>query len=141
MEGWNAQTEAILVARFARDTQLALATVAGTMPYVRVVNAYYASGAFYVITHAQSGKIHQLEQNPNVALCGEWFTAHGVGENLGHVQKAENLPMLDTLKVAFAAWYGNGHVDENDPDTVLLRIRLTDGILYHHGTRYDIHFC
>ena len=48
--------------------------------------------------------------------------------------------IMSKLRTVFAEWYGNGHVDEEDPNTCLLRIRLTTGILYHHGTRYDIDF-
>ena len=42
--------------RFGRDTVLSLATVGEGGPAVRLVNAYYEDGAFYVITHALSGK-------------------------------------------------------------------------------------
>ena len=41
---------------------------------------------------------------------------------------------------AFAAWYDNGHTNERDPNTCLLKIKLTDGVLFSHGTRYDIDF-
>ncbi len=42
---------------------------------------------------------------------------------------------------AFAGWYDNGHINENDKNTCVLCIRLTDGVLYHGGKRYDIDFC
>ena len=48
--------------------------------------------------------------------------------------------MADKLRAAFAEWYANGHTNEADPNTIILRIRLTDGVLFHHGTRYDITF-
>ena len=44
------------------------------------------------------------------------------------------------LRAAFAAWYGNGHTNEEDPNTCLLKIKLTDGVLFADGTRYDIDF-
>ena len=44
------------------------------------------------------------------------------------------------LREAFAAWYDNGHTDESDPNTCILRIRLTDGILLNHGTKYELDF-
>ena len=136
----NKTTEAILAARFGRDSLIALATAVDGRPHVRTVDAVYVSGAFYVVTHAKSGKMQQIEYNPLVAVSGDWFTAHGVGENLGHVLLQEHAAIMRTLRTAFAAWYGNGHVNEADPDTVLLRIRLTDGVLFADGTRYDIDF-
>lgn len=41
---------------------------------------------------------------------------------------------------AFAEWYYNGHTNEADPNTCILCIHLTDGVLMSHGTRYDIDF-
>lgn len=136
----NTELAAKMDERFGHDTLIALATVDGDSPAVRTVNAFYENGAFYTITHAQSGKMHHIAKNPRVAVCGEWFTAHGVGESLGHVLLPDNMDMLSKLRTVFAAWYGNGHVNEADPDTILLRVRLTDGILFWQGTRYDIEF-
>ena len=130
----------ILNERFGCDSLIALGTVDGTTPYVRAVNSYYENGAFYVVTHALSNKMRQIEKNPTVAICGEWFTAHGIGKSLGHVLDPKNADMMDKLRVVFAEWYDNGHVDEDDPNTILLRIRLTDGVLLSHGTRYDLRF-
>ena len=81
-----------------------------------------------------------LVKNPTVAVCGEWFTAHGIGENLGHVLREENQGIMDKLRTAFAAWYDNGHINEADTNTCLLKIELTDGVLFSDGTRYDIVF-
>lgn len=49
-----------------------------------------------------------------MAISGDWFTAHGKGMNLGWFCKDEN--------------------------TCILRIQLTDGILFSNGIRYDIDF-
>ena len=126
--------------RFGRDREIYLATLEGDRPWVRTVNSYYEDGSFYVITYALSNKIKQLAQNPNAAICGDWFTAHGVGENLGWVLAEENAALLAKLKEVFSAWYGNGDINESDPNTCILRIRLTDGVLFWHGARYDIDF-
>ncbi|MBQ8620175.1 MAG: pyridoxamine 5'-phosphate oxidase family protein [Clostridia bacterium] len=128
----------LMTERFSKDSLIALATVSGDTPYVRAVNAYYMDGAFYCVTHARSNKMKQLEENPIVGLCGEWFTGHGRGESLGHVLREENRAVMDVLRPAFAAWYSNGHVNEADPDTILLRITLTDGVLMKHGKRYEM---
>lgn len=136
----HADIASILQDRFGHDTLIALATADDNAPAVRTVNALYENGAFYTITYAKSNKMQHILKNPRVAICGDWFTARGTGENLGHVLLAENAGIMDRLRAAFADWYGNGHIHETDPDTVLLRIRLIDGILYHQGTRYEIEF-
>ena len=136
----NAQTDLILTDQFGKDSLIALATVEDGIPYVRTVNAVYIDGAFYVVTYSLSGKMQQIAKNPTVAISGEWFTAHGVGENLGHVLLPENKEIMDILRAAFAAWYDNGHTNEADPNTCLLKINLTDGVLFSDGTRYDIEF-
>ena len=133
-------TNAIIQERFGKDSLIALATVDGDIPAVRTVNTVYIDGAFYVVTYALSGKMKQIAINPTVAICGDWFTAHGVGENLGHVLLEENQNIMEKLRTAFSAWYNNGHTNEADPNTCLLKIRLTDGVLFSHGTRYDIEF-
>lgn len=134
------EVQDILNERFHRDSLIALATSTNHIPHVRTVNSFYEDGSFYVITYALSGKMKQIAQNPTVAISGDWFTAHGVGENLGHVLAQENAPMMKKLREAFASWYSNGHTNETDPNTCLLRIRLTDGVLANHGTWYEIDF-
>ena len=136
----NADIAAKMAERFGHDNLIALATVDGDSPAVRTVNAYYEDGCFYTVTYALSGKMQQIGQNPKVAICGDWFTAHGIGESMGHILHPENAAMADKLRAAFAEWYANGHTNEADPNTIILRIRLTDGVLFHHGTRYDITF-
>lgn len=139
-EKLNGETAEIMDERFGCDTLLSVATTEEGIPYVRIVNSYYEDGAFYIVTYARSNKMRQIEKNSNVAVCGEWFTAHGTGENLGHVKAECNREIMSRLRAVFAEWYDNGHTDENDPNTCLLRIRLTEGTLFHHGSRYDIDF-
>lgn len=140
MNSIPAEAERILAERFGHDCLIALATAEQGRPSVRTVNAYYENGVFYVVTYAHSGKMHQIAENPQIAICGDWFTAHGSGENMGHVLLPQNAPIMAKLRKAFAAWYDNGHIREADPHTCLLAIRLTDGVLFSHGTRYDLHF-
>ncbi|MDL2318964.1 pyridoxamine 5'-phosphate oxidase family protein [Eubacteriales bacterium OttesenSCG-928-A19] len=130
----------ILEERFGRDSLISIATVEGGRPHVRTVDACYEDGAFYAVTYTLSNKMKQIAANPEVAVCGEWFTGHGMGENLGHVRDGGNAAVMAKLRQAFAAWYGNGHVNEDDPNTCLLRVRLTDGILMNEGARYEIDF-
>lgn len=130
----------IMKERFGRDSLIALATLDGGEPAVRTVDAYYEDGCFYVVTYALSGKVQQLKAHPQVAVCGEWFTGKGVGENLGHVKQPHLAEVMGRIRAAFAAWYDNGHTNEDDPHTCLVCIRLQSGVLMHQGTRYDIAF-
>ena len=136
----TAEEKRLMVERFGMDNVIALATLEDGMPCVRYVNAYYEDGAFYVITYGLSNKMRQIEKNPNVAIAGEWFTAHGRGASLGWFGRSENSDMAGKLKKAFEAWINNGHNNFEDENTCILCIRLTDGVLFHHGTRYDLDF-
>ena len=134
------EAKKIMDERFGHDTLIALATTADDIPHVRAVNAYYENGAFYIITHAQSNKVKQIAENPNVGLCGEWFTAHGTGLNLGWFCKEDNRIIARKLKNVFREWINNGHNNFDDENTCILCVRLKDGVLFSHGTRYDILF-
>lgn len=136
----NADIAAKMDERFGHDNLIALATLDGDSPAVRTVNAYYEGGCFYTVTYALSGKMQQINKNPKVAICGEWFTAHGIGESMGHILLKANTDMADKLRTVFAEWYDNGHTNEADPNTIILRILLTDGVLFWQGERYEIDF-
>lgn len=131
------EAEKIMLERFGKDTVIALTTVENEVPYVRYVNAYYENGAFYMITYALSNKIKHIEKNVNVAVAGEWFTAHGKGVNLGYFGKEENDRIAEKLKIVFAEWIDNGHNNFDDENTIILSVELTDGLLLSHGTRYE----
>ncbi|MBQ7348100.1 MAG: pyridoxamine 5'-phosphate oxidase family protein [Clostridia bacterium] len=140
MEKLSKAAEAILIDRFGKDCIIALATTIDDVPYVRNVNAFYDNGAFYVLTYGLSNKMRQIEHNPTVAISGDWFTAHGKGINLGYFGKAENARIAKKMKVAFSEWIDNGHNNFDDINTCILCIKLTDGLLFSHGTRYEIDF-
>ena len=138
MKKLSSEAEKIMIERFGKDTVVALATVENEVPYVRYVNAYYENGAFYIITYAHSNKMKHMENNPTIAIAGEWFTAHGKGINLGYWGQEENHFIAEKLKNAFAEWIDNGHYNFNDENTIILCVELTDGLLLSHGTRYEI---
>lgn len=140
MEKLNSNSKKIMIERFAKDNIIALATTEDGIPYVRNVNAFYEDGAFYVITYALSNKMKQIKINPTVAIAGDWFTAHGKCINLGYFGKRENQEIAEKLKKAFYTWIDNGHNNFDDENTCILYIQLTDGVLFSHGTRYDIDF-
>lgn len=140
MERLTKESNAILQERFGKDSIIALATAVDNIPYVRSVDAFYEDGAFYVLTHGLSNKMKQIEQNPTVALSGEWFTAQGKGVNLGYFGKAENAPIAAKMRDIFSAWIDNGHNNFEDVNTCILCIELTSGVLFSNGTRYEIDF-
>lgn len=140
MQKLTLETKEIMNERFGKDNIIAIATVKDGMPHVRNVNGFYEDGAFYVITYALSNKMKQIEENPNVAISGDWFTAHGKGINLGWFCKDENKDIAEKLRKVFQEWIDNGHNNFDDKNTCILCIRLTDGILFSNGTRYDIDF-
>ncbi len=139
MEKLTPETKKLMDERFGHDCIIALATTNEGLPHVRNVDAYYEDGAFYVVTYALSNKMNHIAKNPTVAIAGDWFTAHGTGIDLGFVGKAENQDIMAKLKEAFSSWI-NEHTNLEDENTCLLRIQLTDGILFSHGTRFDIDF-
>ena len=130
----------IMKERFGHDTLIALATVEDGLPWVRTVDGYYEDGAFYVLVNSTTNKMCQIAKEPRVAVCGDWFTGHGVAEDMGQMLEPRNADILARIKAAFAAWYNNGHMQEDDPNSRILRVRMTDGVLRSHGTRYDIDF-
>ena len=140
MEKLSLEAENIMMERFAKDNIIALATIENGLPNARNVNAYYENKAFYIITYALSDKMKQIEKNPTVAIAADWFTAHGKGVNLGYFGKTENREIAEKLRKAFSSWIDNGHNNFDDENTCILCIQLTDGVLFSHGTRYDIDF-
>ena len=141
MEKLTKDAEQILTERFGKDSLIALATAEDNVPYVRTVNAFYESGAFYIITHKLSNKMRHIEKNPIVAIAGDWFTAHGKAVDLGYFGEPENAAVAAKLRKAFSEWIDNGHNDFNDINTRILCVRLTDGVLLSRGARFDIDFC
>jgi general stress protein 26 len=133
-----------------KDVLISLSTIAlepgdngKSRPAARIVDAYYEDGAFYTVTYAASNKMRQIAQNPEVSICiiVDNFTADGIGENLGWVCDEKNATMMEKLRAIFAAWYNEANDDE-DPNTCLLRIRLTKGLWNdaHKGIRNEVDF-
>jgi len=143
---------AILEQKFGnnKDNVLGLATIAvepnaagKPRPVVRDIDAYYEDGVFYAITYAKSSKMVQIANNNEVAIAVnfEWFTASGIGENLGWVLKPENADLRTKLRKAFEKWYDMAN-DEKDENCCYLAIRLTEGLinLNHHETLINMDF-
>ena len=140
MEKLSKDTERIMNERFGGDSIISLATTVDNIPYVRNVDAFYFDGSFYVLTYGLSRKMIQIEKNPNVAIAGEWFTSLGIGINLGYFGKPENEFIANKMKTVFSKWIDNGHNNFDDENTCILRIELTQGVLFSNGKCYEIDF-
>lgn len=135
----NEEINEILKERFEKDSLISIATIDNTgMPWVRTVDAIYIDDAFYTITNATTNKMKHINQNPVVAICGEWFSGHGKAESIGYIRNEENKDLADKLRTAFASWYDNGHTNESDINTIILKVAVTDGIIYKDGKRYEL---
>ena len=127
----------------AKDNVISLATIALDTndtglphPAVRSIDAFYEDGVFYAITYGTSNKMQQIAMNSEVSISATfeseagqvWFTARGIGENLGWVKDEKNAEIRTKLRTAFAAWYDFAN-DENDPNCYYLAIHLTKGLI------------
>ena len=128
---------AVMDEQFGHDVVMTLATVNGSQANVRSVNAYYRDGAFYITTYDLSSKMKEIAANPSVALCHSLFVAHGRGTNLGNPLAAGNETLRDELRQACCAFYDR-HVNESDPHTCILRVDLTDAVVFTENAKYAI---
>ncbi|SCY23027.1 pyridoxamine 5''-phosphate oxidase [Alkaliphilus peptidifermentans] len=126
-----------------KDNLIALATIAlplnaagNPRPAVRMVNAYYEDGVFYVSSDANKNKTLEIGKNNEVSICGlGLFVAQGRAENLGWVKDERNAEIRGKMKKIFA-WF-DAHGDEDNPDSIVLRITLTEGIITDNDKKYD----
>jgi len=143
---------AILEEKFGnnKDNVLGLATIAlepnadgKPRPVVRDVDAFYEDGVFYTVTYAKSSKMQQIAKNNEIAIAVnfEWFTASGIGENLGWALDPKNASLRTKLRTAFVKWYDMAN-NEKDENCCYLAIRLTNGTINinHHETLVHMDF-
>jgi uncharacterized pyridoxamine 5'-phosphate oxidase family protein len=104
-------------------------------PVVRMVSAYYEDGVFYVSTDARKNKMLQIEKNDSVAICGiEFYSLRGKAENLGWVKDEKNAEIRAKFKKTFD-WFD--HIgDEDNPNSIVLRITLTEGTIIDEERKY-----
>ncbi|MBC9705688.1 MAG: pyridoxamine 5'-phosphate oxidase family protein [Enterococcus sp.] len=133
-----------------KDNLIALSTIALETtddglpkPVVRLVDAVYLDGAFYVTSYATTDKVRQLTVNPavSIGIVVESFTAEGLAENLGWVNDEKNVQIMKTVRNIFSEWYEQAN-DDNDENTCLIKIQLIKGVwnFPHEGIRRDIDF-
>ncbi|MDR2951337.1 MAG: pyridoxamine 5'-phosphate oxidase family protein [Prevotella sp.] len=125
-----------------KEEVIALATISlspnangNPRPAVRMVCAYYEEGVFYVSTDAKKNKTLQIEKNNEVSVCGfEWYAFHGTAENLGWVKNEKNAEIRAKFKKVFNWFEEVG--DEDNPDSIVLRITLTEGTIIDNERKY-----
>lgn len=77
----------------------------------------------------------ETEKNNEVSICGlGLFTAQGTVENLGWVKDEKNGEIRAKMKKIFA-WFDD-HGGEDSPDSIVLRITLTEGTITDNEKKY-----
>jgi len=125
-----------------KEEVIALATISlspnatgSPRPAVRMVCAYYEDGIFYVSTDSTKNKSLQIEMNNEVSVCGfDWYSFHGIAENLGWVKNDENSEIRAKFKKIFD-WFDEVG-DEENPNSIVLRIILTEGTIIDNKRKY-----
>lgn len=133
------QAADVMRQQLGHDVIIALATCADTGVNVRNVDGYYKDGCVYVVTHEGSHKMQEIMKKSEVAFCKDLLCARGVGKNLGSPKEPRNRVLRDELRAVFSAFYDR-HVDEDDPKTCILQIRLTWAVAFTQDTKYTIDY-
>lgn len=108
-------------------------------PAVRLVSAYYEDGKFYISTDARKNKTLQIEKNNEVAVCGfGWYSFQGIAENLGWVKDEKNASIRAKFKEVFDWFDADG--DEDNPNSIVLCVTLTEGTIVDHEQKYGERF-
>jgi uncharacterized pyridoxamine 5'-phosphate oxidase family protein len=125
-----------------KEEVIALATISlssnsagNPRPAVRMVCAYYEDGVFYVSTDGKKNKMLQIEKNNEVSVGGlGWYAFQGTAENLGWVKDEKNAEIRAKFKKIFN-WFDEVG-DEDNPNSIVLRISLTEGTIIDNEKKY-----
>lgn len=125
-----------------KDNIIALATISlstnsveNPSPSVRMVDAYYEDGVFYVSSASWKNKTLEITKNNQVSVCGlDLFASQGIAENLGWVKDEKNSEIREKMKKYFK-WFDD-HGNEDSKDSIVLRITLTEGIITDNEQKY-----
>ncbi|WP_033164285.1 pyridoxamine 5'-phosphate oxidase family protein [Clostridium sp. KNHs205] len=110
-------------------------TAGNPRPAVRMVCAYYEDGVFYISTDTRKNKMLQIEKNNEVSVCGfDWYAFQGTAENLGWVKDDKNADIRAKFKKIFDWFEEVG--DEDNPNSIVLRISLTEGTITDNEKKY-----
>ncbi|MFT4146306.1 MAG: pyridoxamine 5'-phosphate oxidase family protein [Mobilitalea sp.] len=128
----NGKEELIALATISLSSN----TAGNPRPAARMVCAYYEDGVFYVSTDARKNKMLQIEKNNEVSVCGlDWYAFQGTAENLGWVKDEKNTEIRAKFKEIFN-WFDEVG-DEDNPNSIVLRITLTEGTIIDNERKYD----
>ena len=125
-----------------KEEVIALATISlspnamgNPRPAVQMVCAYYEDGVFYVSTDAKKSKMLQIEKNNEVSVSGlGWYVFQGIADNLGWVKDEKNAEIRAKFKKIFD-WFDEVG-DEDNPNSIVLRITLTEGTITDNEEKY-----
>ena len=129
----------VLEELFAKDYQFALATSNDNIPSVRLVDAFYNSGAFYIVSYVKSQKVKDIEKNSEISMCNKLYRFSGNACNIGHPLSEGNYAIREKLINVFEPWYFV-HNNENDENMCYVKIELKQGFFYKDGTGYKVDF-
>jgi len=141
MENSNYYNEAINVMNemYGKDVQMSLATSVDNMPSVRVVDLFYMDECFYATSYGLSNKANQIAKNPNISMCKGLFQCWGIATNIGNPLEDKNIKLREIVKEMFYLFYDK-HVDEKDPNTCIIKIKLNKAVLFANDYKYIIDF-
>ena len=126
----------ILEKRFNKTNKLIfLATSYNNIPYIRAMTPYYKDYCFYFISDQSSDKIKQILDNNYVAICGEWFNAHGYAYNEGMLKKH---PLFNELIDVCEGWIRLGNIDVNNENIIVLKVKLDSGYVIENNKKYMV---
>ena len=125
--------------QLGQDVQISLATCIDNKASVRVVDAYYKDEYVYIVTYAATSKMNEIAKNPYVAFCRGLCCAWGLGENIGSPLAPHNKVLREELRQVFSSFYSK-HVDETDPLTCILKIKLTKMVAFSATKKYLVDF-
>lgn len=138
MDIFKSATE-LMGEQLGHDAIISLATCTENGVNVRNVDGYYKDGYVYVMTYSRSQKMQEINRKSNVAICKDLMCAEGIGENIGNPKAESNGELREELKKVFVAFY-DCHVNENDPGTCILKIALTNAVVFSKDTKYIINY-
>lgn len=119
---------------FAHSTEFVLATVRGDVPAQRVVRAFYDGGSFWILTHAQSNKVREIERNSHASLCREFHVFSGTAHFMGEEQPADR-----SWDKGAEPWYFIPS-DDRAREMGYLRLDVDRAFFHRDGVGYKVDF-
>lgn len=129
----------IMTENFGHMTEMCLASSSNNIVSARELHAIYINGKMYVLSKMGNTLMHDIADNPNVALCRGSHNMQGVARSLGHPLEAHNAHLRKMLKKEFFMNYDE-YVTEDNPNMRIVEVTLTHVETYTRFHRYDINF-